>query len=44
MTEVDADHAARLCVYHEVREMSISNAQNPVTDAEHSVRAAEMGP
>lgn len=44
MTEVDADHAACLCVDHEVREMPITNAQNPMTDAEHSMRAAEMGP
>lgn len=44
MTKVNADHAARLRVDHEVREMPITNAQNPVTDTEHSMRAAEMGP
>lgn len=43
MAEVDANHASRLHVDHEVGEMAISDAQNPVADTQQSVGADEVG-
>lgn len=42
VTEVDTDHSSCLRVDHEVGQMSVSDAQNPVADAEQSVRAGEV--
>lgn len=43
MSKVDSDHAARLHVHHEIVQMSVSDAQNPVADAHQSMRAGEVG-
>lgn len=43
MTEVDANHASCLNVDHEVGEMAVSNAQDPVAHAEQGVGADEVG-
>lgn len=43
MAEVDADHAARLHVEHEVGEVAVPDAQDPVAGAQQGVRADEVG-
>lgn len=44
MTKVNANHASRLHVDHEVGQMAVSNAQNPVAHTQQSMRADEVGP
>lgn len=43
MSEIDANHAAGLGVDHEIREVAVTDAQEPVADAEQSVGAGEVG-
>ena len=42
MSEVNPDHAARLQAHHEVVQMPVSNAQNPVADAQECVGGGEV--
>lgn len=43
MSEVDTNHASCFNVDHEVGEVAISNAQNPVAHTEQGVGADEVG-
>lgn len=43
MTEVDANHASSFHIDHEVGEVAVSDAKNPVTDTQQSMRADEVG-
>lgn len=43
MTEVDADHASRFHVDHEVGEMTITNSKNPLADTQQGMRADKVG-
>lgn len=43
MSEVDSDHSACLHAHHEIVQMSVSNAQNPVANAHQRMRAGEVG-
>lgn len=43
MTKVDTNHASCFHVDHEVGEMAVSNAQNPVAHTQQGVRADEVG-
>lgn len=43
MTKVDADHASCFHVDHEVGEMTVSDAQNPLAHTQQCMRADEMG-
>lgn len=42
MAEVDANHATCLSIDHEVGEVTVSDTQQPVTDAEQRVGAGEV--
>ena len=43
MSKVDSNHFACLHAYHEIVQMSVSNAQNPVANAQKSMRAGKVG-
>lgn len=43
MSKVDSDHSTCLHAYHEIVQMSVSNAQNPVANAHKSMRAGKVG-
>lgn len=43
MSEVDPHHSARLHADHEIVQMSVPNAQDPVADAYEGVRAGKVG-
>lgn len=43
MTKVDADHASSFHVDHEVGQMAVSDAEDPVADTQQSMRADEVG-
>lgn len=42
MSEVDPDHAARLQAHHEVVQVPVSDAQDPVADAQERVGAGKV--
>lgn len=42
MSEINPDHAARLQAHHEVVQMLVSDAQNPVADAQECVGGGEV--
>lgn len=42
MAKVNADHATCLSVDHEVGEVTVSDTQHPVTDAEQRVGARKV--
>lgn len=43
MSKVNSDHATGLHVHHEIVQMSVSDAQNPVADAHQGMRAGKVG-
>ena len=42
MSEVDPNHAARLQAHHQVVQMPVSDAQDPVADAQECVGAGKV--
>lgn len=42
MAKVDANHAACFSIDHEVGEVTVSDTQHPVTDAEQRVGAGKV--
>lgn len=42
MSKVNSNHAARLQAHHEVVQMPVSDAQNPVANAQERVGAGEV--
>lgn len=43
MSKVNSNHSACLHAYHEIVQMSVSNAQNPVANAHQGMRGGKVG-